>query len=90
MPSSPNISMDASALVLDDEEVIGDLASLIFEFHERLSRATGLYSPEGDDETRCCTRGKIESVLSATFCTFFGSSPSDRFDDLFDQASYLA
>lgn len=35
-------------------------------------------------------REKLQSVLAATFCTYFGQSPAERFADLFDQATYLA
>lgn len=35
-------------------------------------------------------REKLQSVLAATFCTYFGLSPAERFADLFDQATYLA
>lgn len=77
-------------LALDEEEAIGDLAATIRDFQQGLGEAFALYSPGLSGEGAAATDGKLQSVLAATFCTYFGQSPAERFEDLFDQATYLA
>lgn len=82
--------MVVPVLILDEEEAIDDLSVKIYGFHQKLASSYALYSPGVSDEERRDTCGRIQSVLSVTFCTYFGQSPADRFIDLFDQATYLA
>lgn len=77
-------------LVLDEEEAIEDLAATICAFQQGLGEEFALYSSglAGGGATAACE--KLQSVLAATFCTYFGQSTAERFADLFDQATYLA
>ena len=77
-------------LVLDEEEAIEDLAAKICAFQQGLGEEFALYSPDPTDGGVPAAREKLQSVLAATFCTYFGQSPAERFADLFDQATYLA
>ena len=78
-------------LVLDEEEAIEDLAATICAFQQGLGEEFALYSPDPSDAVGATVaREKLQSVLAATFCTYFGQSPAERFADLFDQATYLA
>ena len=77
-------------LVLDEEEAIEDLAAKICAFQQGLGEEFALYSPDPTDGGVPAVRENLQSVLAATFCTYFGQSPAERFADLFDQATYLA
>ncbi len=78
-------------LVLDEEEAIEDLSATICAFQQGLGEEFALYSPDPSDVPGAtAAREKLQSVLAATFCTYFGRSPAERFADLFDQATYLA
>lgn len=78
-------------LVLDEEEAIEDLSATICAFQQGLGETFALYSPDPSDAVGAtATREKLQSVLAATFCTYFGQSPAERFADLFDQVTYLA
>ena len=77
-------------LVLDEEEAIEDLSATICAFQQGLGEEFALYSPGPTDGGVPAAREKLQSVLAATFCTYFGQSPAERFADLFDQATYLA
>ena len=77
-------------LVLDEEEAIESLSATICAFHQGLGEEFALYSPDPTDGSVPAAREKLQSVLAATFCTYFGQSPAERFTDLFDQATYLA
>lgn len=77
-------------LVLDEEEAIEDLSAMICAFQQGLGETFALYSPDPSDAGATATCEKLQSVLAATFCTYFGQSPAERFSDLFDQTTYLA
>lgn len=77
-------------LVLDEEEAIEDLSATICAFQRGLGETFALYSPDPTGGGVPAAREKLQSVRAATFFTYFGQSPSERFADLFDQATYLA
>lgn len=77
-------------LVLDEEEAIEDLSASICAFQQGLGETFALYSPDPSDAGATVAREKLQSVLAATFCSYFGQSPAERFADLFDQVTYLA
>lgn len=79
-----------SVLVLDEEEAIEALSATICAFQQGLGETFALYSPDPSGAGGTVAREKLQSVLAATFCTYFGQSPAERFADLFDQATYLA
>ena len=88
---APVLAMPVPVLVLDEEEAIEELSAKICAFQQGLGEEFALYSPGPSDvpgATAACE--KLQSVLPATFCTYFGQSPAERFADLFDQATYLA
>lgn len=87
---APVLAVPVPVLVLDEEEAIEDLAATICAFQQGLGETFALYSPDSSDAGATVAREKLQSVLSATFCTYFGQSPAERFADLFDQATYLA
>lgn len=77
-------------LVLDEEEAIEDLSATICAFQQGLGETLALYSPDPSGKGDTVAREKLQSVLAATFCTYFGQPPAERFADLFDQATYFA
>ncbi len=77
-------------LVLDEEEAIEDLSATICAFQQGLGEEFALYSLDSTGGGVPAAREKLQSVLAATFCTYFGQSPAERFEDLFDQVTYLA
>ena len=87
---APVFAVPVPVLVLDEEEAIEDLAAKICAFQQGLGEEFALYSPDPADGSVPAAREKLQSVLAATFCTYFGQSPAERFADLFDQAAYLA
>lgn len=87
---APVFVVPVPVLVLDEEEAIEDLAAKICAFQQGLGEEFALYSPDPTDGSVPAAREKLQSVLAATFCTYFGQSPAERFSDLFDQATYLA
>lgn len=84
------LAVPAPVLVLDEEEAIEDLSATICAFQQGLGEEFALYSPGPAGGGTMAAREKLQSVLAATFCTYFGSFPAERFADLFDQATYLA
>lgn len=87
---APVLAAPVPVLVLDEEEAIEDLAATICAFQQGLGKEFALYSPDPIGGGVPAAREKLQSVLAATFCTYFGQSPAERFADLFDQATYLA
>mgnify|MGYP002769989338 FL=1 len=87
---APVLAVPVPVLVLDEEEAIEDLAAKICTFQQGLGEEFALYSPDPTGGSVPAAREKLQSVLAATFCTYFGQSPAERFADLFDQATYLA
>lgn len=88
---APVLAVPVPVLVLDEEEAIEDLAAKICAFQQGLGEEFALYSPDlSDAPGATAAREKLQSVLAATFCTYFGQSPAERFVGLFDQATYLA
>ena len=77
-------------LVLDEEEAIEGLSATICAFQQGLGETFALYSPDPSGKGDAVAREKLQSVLAATFCTYFGQSPEERYADLFDQVTYLA
>lgn len=77
-------------LVFDDEEVIGALASSVINVHECLLTFGKCYTTRLTGDRGALIHGRIESVLSNSFCTIFGQSPLAMFSAIFDQASYIA
>lgn len=69
---------------LDDRE--DSFADSIIETHDDVVAIRGFNAKQNSEEVH-------ELVLSAvthSFCTFFGVSPKDRYDDLFDQLAKFA
>lgn len=87
---APVLAVPVPVLVLDEEEAIEDLSAMICAFQQGLGEELALYSPDPSGKCDAAAREKLQSVLAATFCTYFGQSPAERFADLFDQATYLA
>lgn len=88
---APVLAVPVPVLVLDEEEAIEELSAKICAFQQGLGEEFALYSPDPSDAPGATVaREKLQSVLAATFCTYFGQSPAERFADLFDQATYLA
>ena len=58
--------------------------------HSTLMTVGRCYTTDATGDRAALELGCIESVLAGAFCTIFGQSPTDRFADIFDQATYVA
>ena len=72
-------------LVLDNEELIRELANLIWETHNKLAEKFTMFNPTALQKSDAI--GRLESVIGAAYCTHFGIPPTERFADAFDQAA---
>lgn len=77
-------------LVLDDSNSLEALAAAVMRLHATLLTTGRVYKTDASDSRAGLERGRVESVLSGAFCTIFGQSPADRFEDIFDQVTYAA
>lgn len=74
-------------LCLDGLE--GAMAAGIVAQRDRLAASRG-FNPELGGRLRADAEGLVASVISSSFCTYFGSAPEDRYGDVFDQAADFA
>ena len=70
---APVLAVPVPVLVLDEEEAIEDLAATICGFQQGLGEEFALYSPDPTGGGVPVAREKLQSVLAATFCTYFAS-----------------
>lgn len=77
----------APPLCFDGRE--NDLAVTIVEVHDCVVLKRG-YNPSLSESQRDEMIGKIESVISSVFGSFFGSEPSSRYQDVFHQVAVFA
>ena len=77
-------------LVLDDAGSLDTMAGAVMRLHSTLTTIGRCYTTDAAGDRAALELGRIESVLSGAFYTIFGQSPSDRFADIFDQATYVA
>ena len=83
---------NAEPIELDGEQMRMDaLAESVFEVYLGTIRSTGLditpTAPAAVDEA---ILGRVQSVLGATFLTFFGIAPAQRYADVFAQIADYA
>ena len=71
---APVLAVPAPVLAIDEEEAIEDLSATICGFQQGLGEEFALYSPGPADGGTMTAREKLQSVLAATFCTYFGRS----------------
>lgn len=76
--------------VFDDEEAIEALSWLVLKSHQTFASGASCFSTLSPEQEAKAVAGRVQSVLANTFCTIYGQSPSVRFDDIYDQVSYLA
>lgn len=80
----------APPIVFDCQETVETYAELILSVHDDIESDSGCFSPPGNARYRLDVLGRLEAVVGNTFVGYFGIGPLDRFDDIFDQAAYLA
>lgn len=80
----------APPVVFDGEEAVEAYADLILSAHEKVKEVSGCFGAPFDGRSRAEVLGKLAAVVGNTFIGYFGEGPADRFDDVFDQAAYLA
>lgn len=66
-----------------------ELAASIVEMHDTAVSCRG-FAPELSEEQLDEVLGRVASVVNAAFCTVFGSHPTDRYRDVFEQISLFA
>ena len=66
-----------------------DLASLVVEVHDHLVSAKG-FNPNVSQNYKEEMTGRIVSVISSSFSTYFGCSPVDKYLDIFEQIADFA
>lgn len=83
-------ALPVAPLVLDDTGSLEGLADAVMRLHGTLLTTGRVYTTDASGSRAELERGRVESVLSGTFCTIFGQPPTDRFTDIFDQVTYVA
>ena len=82
--------LPVAPLVLDEPESLEAMAAAVMRLHSTLMTVGRCYTTDATGDRAALELGRVESVLAGTFCTIFGQSPTDRFADIFDQATYVA
>lgn len=90
MASAEGQALPVAPLVLDDPDSFEALAGAVMRLHATLLTTGRVYKTDASCSRAELERGRVESVLSGAFCTIFGQSPADRFEDIFDQVTYVA
>jgi Prophage maintenance system killer protein len=75
------------ALCVDGLEC--ELADAVVMAHDQLVAVRG-YNPQLNEKQHGEMTGKVLSVISSAFCTYFGNSPSERYKDVFVQIADFA
>lgn len=89
-PEGTDWAAAAPPVVFDGEEEVDAFADLILSAHERVKESSGCFGATYDERSRAEVLGRLAAVVGNTFIGYFGSGPTDRFGDIFDQAAYLA
>lgn len=87
MPSAAPLCFDGGGEEIASA-IVDALASTIIAAHDVLIDQRG-FNPKAklpEDETA----ERVKAAICASFCTYFGSQPSDRFTDVFDQVAHFA
>lgn len=87
MPSAAPLCFDGGGEEIASA-IVDALASTIIAAHDALVDQRG-FNPKAklpEDETA----ERVKAAICASFCTYFGSRPSDRFTDVFDQVAHFA
>ena len=87
MPSAAPLCFDSGGEGIASAIVDG-LASTIIVVHDALVDQRGFKPKAGLPEDE--TTERVKAAICASFCTYFGSRPSDRFADVFDQVAHFA
>ena len=66
-----------------------DLSATIVDVHNRVVIIKGFNPGSSEDQYEEAV-GRVASVVSSIFCTIFGESPKQRYEDVFDQLSTFA
>lgn len=90
MASTEGQALPIAPLVLDDPDLLEALVGAVMRLHATLLTTGRVYKTDASGSRAWLERGRFESVLSGAFCTIFGQSPADRFEDIFDQVTYVA
>lgn len=90
MATTQRVAHPFAPLVLDDDGALEGLATAVMRLHGTLLAIGRCYTTDDTGDRAALELGRVESVLAGAFCTIFGQSPTDRFADIFDQATYVA
>lgn len=90
MATTQRCAHSHAPLVLDEAGSLETMASAVMRLHSTLMTVGRCYSTDATGDRAALELGCVESVLAGAFCTIFGQSPADRFEDIFDQATYVA
>lgn len=77
-------------LVLDDAGSLEAMAAAVMRLHSTLMTVGRCHTTDATGDRAALELGRVESVLAGAFCTIFGQLPADRFEDTFDQVTYVA
>lgn len=90
MAVTPRCANPFAPLMLDDAESLEAMSAAVMRLHSMLLTIGRCYTTNATGNRAALELGRVESVLSGTFCTIFGQTPADRFADIFDQVTYVA
>lgn len=80
----------APPLCLESEEDVRSFSDSVVDARERIVASGVAFNPGATAAEREERVGKVCSVAAGAFCSVFDAAASDRFEDIFEQASYLA
>ena len=90
MAVAPRRAHPFAPLVLDDAGSLEAMAAAVMRLHSTLMTVGRCYMTGATGDRAALELGRVESVLAGAFCTIFVQSPADRFEDIFDQVTYVA
>lgn len=72
------------------EEMTDAFSQIVMLAHTKVRKHGACFDVGSSNSRRELSVGKVRSVVQSTFVSIMGCKPRDRFQDIFDQASYFA
>lgn len=80
----------APPIVFESKDLVDSFSEFILNAHEDIQVRSGCFESSLGVGARESAHGKISCVVESTFVGYFGIGPCERFEDIFDQAAYMA
>lgn len=86
----PRWAVVAPPIVFESEDLVDSFSEFILNAHEEIQAKSGCFEFSLSTGARESAHGKISCVVESAFVGYFGIGPRERFEDVFDQAAYVA